>query len=112
MRQNGFVFTPDDISNVSIGSILGAYLRLHIHSMRRREGGPHLTYTPRHAEFNIYPGGHAVARSDFKQPCIPYALTGANRVGFWSGWISPQVVSDDVGSLRLRRFRLEKVYSQ
>ncbi|KAK0632307.1 hypothetical protein B0T14DRAFT_573791 [Immersiella caudata] len=43
--------------------------------------------------FNFYPGGHRVARAEFKQPCIPYEYTGAGKRGFWTGIFSPQVIS-------------------
>ncbi|KAH8885062.1 hypothetical protein GQ53DRAFT_770268 [Thozetella sp. PMI_491] len=79
----GFKFTPNEIKNVSIGSIL---------------------------EFRIYPGGHAVARSDFKQPCIPYALTGVNHVGFYSGQISPLVVSDNLPKYSVRVNDTEPIF--
>jgi hypothetical protein len=58
-----------------------------------------LTHLHTFTEFRIYPGGHAVARSDFGYPCIPYELTGLNRVGFYSGEISPQIITNDVSPL-------------
>lgn len=43
--------------------------------------------------FNFYPGGHRVARAEFKSPCIPYEYTGSNKKGFWSGVFTPQVIT-------------------
>lgn len=43
--------------------------------------------------FNFYPGGHRVARAEFKQSCIPYEYTGPNKKGFWSGIYNPQVIT-------------------
>ncbi|KAK3362249.1 extracellular serine-rich protein [Lasiosphaeria hispida] len=44
--------------------------------------------------FNFYPGGHRVARAEYKIPCIPYEYTGANKKGFWSGVFSPQTIQN------------------
>jgi hypothetical protein len=43
--------------------------------------------------FNFYPGGHRVARAEYKQPCIPYEYTGAGKKGFWTGIFAPQVIT-------------------
>jgi len=51
------------------------------------------------AEFRLYPGNHSVARSDFRTPCLPYEYTGSNRQGFFSGFIGPQVITNDVSSV-------------
>ncbi|KAB5581275.1 hypothetical protein GE09DRAFT_937114, partial [Coniochaeta sp. 2T2.1] len=71
----GFKFTPNEIRNASVGDIL---------------------------EFRLYPGNHTVARSDFGSPCLPYEYTGLNRQGFFSGYIGPQVISNDLPRLRVR----------
>ncbi|KAB5515614.1 hypothetical protein GE09DRAFT_576055 [Coniochaeta sp. 2T2.1] len=71
----GFKFTPNEIRNASVGDIL---------------------------EFRLYPGNHTVARSDFGSPCLPYEYTGLNRQGFFSGYIGPQVISNDLPKLRVR----------
>ncbi|KAE9381635.1 hypothetical protein N431DRAFT_551691 [Stipitochalara longipes BDJ] len=42
--------------------------------------------------FRFYPQNHSVARADYMSPCIPYELTGAGRVGFWSGFQPTNVV--------------------
>ncbi|GAB1310366.1 Extracellular serine-rich protein [Madurella fahalii] len=44
--------------------------------------------------FNFYPGGHRVARAEFGYPCIPYENVGVNKVGFYTGIIAPQVISN------------------
>ncbi|KAM7224479.1 hypothetical protein V8F06_000260 [Rhypophila decipiens] len=44
----------------------------------------------------FYPGGHSVARSDFKFPCIPYEYAGLHRTGFWSGTKTPQAATGNV----------------
>lgn len=50
-------------------------------------------------EFRFYPLNHSVARADFKNPCFPYELTGAGKVGFWSGFEPINVVTSDVSSV-------------
>lgn len=37
-----------------------------------------------------------MVRAEYKYPCIPYEDTGPNKVGFYSGQISPDVISDNV----------------
>ncbi|KAK3394161.1 hypothetical protein B0H63DRAFT_38222 [Podospora didyma] len=63
---NGFSFEPKQV-NASVGDTI---------------------------RFNFYPGAHRVSRAEYKFPCIPYEYTGANKVGFWSGIIAPQVISN------------------
>ncbi|KAM7207654.1 hypothetical protein V8F20_001921 [Naviculisporaceae sp. PSN 640] len=46
--------------------------------------------------FVFYPGGHAVARSSFKFPCIPYEYAGLHRTGFWTGPKTPQAATGNV----------------
>lgn len=53
----GFKFTPQEISNVSIGDTVN---------------------------FEFFPPDHSVARADFGSACVPYEYTGKNRTGFWS----------------------------
>ncbi|KAK3942717.1 hypothetical protein QBC46DRAFT_242562, partial [Diplogelasinospora grovesii] len=65
---NGFTYTPNQV-NASVGDTI---------------------------RFNFYPGGHTVARAEFEHPCIPYEYTGPNKVGFFSGNISPQVISNNL----------------
>ncbi|KAB5579978.1 hypothetical protein GE09DRAFT_421383 [Coniochaeta sp. 2T2.1] len=71
----GFKFTPSITPNASVGDIL---------------------------EFRLYPGGHAVARSNFTTPCLPYEYTGANRAGFFSGYIGPQIFTGDAPKFQVR----------
>ncbi|KAJ5032552.1 uncharacterized protein L3040_009153 [Drepanopeziza brunnea f. sp. 'multigermtubi'] len=52
-------------------------------------------------EFRFYPLNHSVARADFRSPCFPYELTGAGRVGFWSGFEPVNVVTSDPPIFRL-----------
>ncbi|KAF2855312.1 hypothetical protein T440DRAFT_464587 [Plenodomus tracheiphilus IPT5] len=52
-----FKFTPQEISNVSVGDTVN---------------------------FEFYPPDHSVARADFGSACVPYEYTGKNRTGFWS----------------------------
>jgi len=49
--------------------------------------------------FRFYPQNHSVARADYMSPCIPYELTGAGRVGFWSGFEPINVVLSNVSFL-------------
>jgi len=45
------------------------------------------------AEFRFYPQNHSVVKAGFgAEPCIPYEMTGAGFVGFWSGWMPVKVV--------------------
>ncbi|KAG4031554.1 hypothetical protein MFRU_009g03170 [Monilinia fructicola] len=46
-------------------------------------------------EFRFYPQNHSVARSEYKNPCIPYEVTGINKQGFWSGFHPINVVLND-----------------
>ncbi|KAH9878771.1 hypothetical protein IAQ61_002045 [Plenodomus lingam] len=55
--NGGFRFTPQEISNVSIGDTIN---------------------------FEFWPPDHSVARADFGSACVPYEYTGKNRTGFWS----------------------------
>ncbi|CAK7210879.1 hypothetical protein SBRCBS47491_000927 [Sporothrix bragantina] len=71
----GFTFSPNNLSNVAVGSII---------------------------EFNFYPGNHSVVRSAYKFPCIPYEDTGPNRVGFFSGFLDTNVYSSDGPKYRVR----------
>ncbi|KAK1829824.1 hypothetical protein QBC39DRAFT_355448 [Podospora conica] len=43
--------------------------------------------------FSFYPTGHRVARAEFKNPCIPYEMTGALKKGFYSGVFNPNVIT-------------------
>ncbi|EUC48972.1 hypothetical protein COCMIDRAFT_33641 [Bipolaris oryzae ATCC 44560] len=59
----GFKFTPQEISNVSVGDIVS---------------------------WEFYPPDHSVARAEFGSACVPYEETGKDKVGFWSGtqWVN------------------------
>ncbi|OCK72987.1 hypothetical protein K432DRAFT_411133 [Lepidopterella palustris CBS 459.81] len=37
-------------------------------------------------EFDFYPANHSVVRAEYQYPCIPYELTGTDKVGFFSGF--------------------------
>ena len=64
----GFVFKPNELTNVSVGDII---------------------------TFEFYPPDHSVARAEFGIPCSPYEYTDKGKVGFWSGtqWVN---TTDDV----------------
>ncbi|KAF4635565.1 hypothetical protein G7Y89_g2531 [Cudoniella acicularis] len=70
----GLVFTPNSVT-ASVGDII---------------------------EFRFYPLNHSVARADYKDPCIPYELTGPGRIGFWSGFFPLNVVPTDPPFFRVR----------
>ncbi|KAF3031649.1 hypothetical protein E8E12_002204 [Didymella heteroderae] len=53
----GFVFSPNELTNVSVGDTV---------------------------TFEFYPPDHSVARAEFGVPCSPYEYTGKGKVGFWS----------------------------
>ncbi|KIX00901.1 uncharacterized protein Z518_09966 [Rhinocladiella mackenziei CBS 650.93] len=38
------------------------------------------------AEFDFYPTNHSVIRAEYEYPCVPYELTGVDKVGFFSGF--------------------------
>ncbi|CAA9963590.1 hypothetical protein P3342_010096 [Pyrenophora teres f. teres] len=59
----GFKFTPQEISNVSVGDIV---------------------------TWEFFPPDHSVARAEFGSACVPYEDTGKDKVGFWSGtqWVN------------------------
>lgn len=86
-----FNYTPQEVKNAAVGDIIGL------------QGPPRyaitFSYLPSFSEFRFYPGGHTVVRAEFGHPCIPYSYTGANKVGFYSGLKSPQVISDNVSFL-------------
>jgi hypothetical protein len=46
-------------------------------------------------EFNFYPANHSVVRAEYGFPCIPYEMTGNNKVGFFSGFNAVDKVLDD-----------------
>ncbi|KAL1879930.1 hypothetical protein VTK73DRAFT_6626 [Phialemonium thermophilum] len=71
----GFNYTPAEIKGVSVGDVI---------------------------EFRFYPGGHTVVRAEYGYPCIPYELTGANKIGFFSGQKSPQVISNNLPTFQVR----------
>ncbi|MCJ1344977.1 hypothetical protein MMC31_003182 [Peltigera leucophlebia] len=45
--------------------------------------------------FKFYPTGHGVARAEWHHPCVPYELSGRNKVGFYSGLRPVDVVLAD-----------------
>ncbi|CAK7205947.1 hypothetical protein SEUCBS139899_008727 [Sporothrix eucalyptigena] len=79
----GFNFSPNNLTNVDVGSII---------------------------EFNFCPGNHSVVRSAFKFPCIPYEDTGPNRIGFFSGFQDTNVYSSDGPKYRVRVNDTEPIF--
>ena len=59
----GIKFTPQEISNVSVGDVV---------------------------TWEFFPPDHSVARAEFGSACVPYEDTGKDKVGFWSGtqWVN------------------------
>ena len=47
-------------------------------------------------EFQFFPPNHSVARAEYEHPCVPYELTGEDKVGFFSGFMAVDTVLDDV----------------
>ena len=47
-------------------------------------------------EFQFFPPNHSVARAEYEYPCVPYELTGKDKVGFFSGFMAISAVLDDV----------------
>lgn len=79
----GFNFSPNNLTNVAVGSII---------------------------EFNFYPGNHSVVRSAYKFPCIPYEDSGPNRVGFFSGYLDTNVYASDGPKFRVRVNDTEPIF--
>ncbi|KAL1895857.1 hypothetical protein Sste5346_004954 [Sporothrix stenoceras] len=79
----GFSFSPNNLTNAAVGSII---------------------------EFNFYPGNHSVVRSAYKFPCIPYEDSGPNRVGFFSGYMDTNVYSSDGPKFRVRINDTEPIF--
>lgn len=71
----GFKFSPDTVTNASIGDII---------------------------EFRFYPTGHSVVRSEYKYPCIPYEDTGPNKVGFFSGFQNVATITNNGPTFSVR----------
>lgn len=71
----GYKFSPDTVTNASIGDII---------------------------EFRFYPTGHSVVRSEYKYPCIPYEDTGPNKVGFFSGFQNVATITNNGPTFSIR----------
>ncbi|KAB8302588.1 hypothetical protein EYC80_005966 [Monilinia laxa] len=61
------------------------------HTVSVGAGG--LEFTPKELSANV--SDVIVARSEYKNPCIPYEVTGINKQGFWSGFHPINVVLND-----------------
>ncbi|KAG9244717.1 hypothetical protein BJ878DRAFT_55859 [Calycina marina] len=61
-------------------------------------------------EYRFYPQNHSVGRAAFKQPCIPYEVTGTGRIGFWSGFFPTQLVLSDPPKFQIRVNDTEPVF--
>jgi hypothetical protein len=48
--------------------------------------------------FQFFPKNHSVVRAEYEYPCIPYEMTGRDKVGFFSGFQPVDLVLDDVCS--------------
>ncbi|PSK57895.1 hypothetical protein B9Z65_9097 [Elsinoe australis] len=46
--------------------------------------------------FEFYPLNHSVVRADYRYPCVPYESTGANREGFFSGFLPVNTITDNM----------------
>ncbi|KAF1834022.1 hypothetical protein BDW02DRAFT_579891 [Decorospora gaudefroyi] len=46
-------------------------------------------------EFAFYPVNHSVVRAEYGYPCIPYEMTGPDKVGFFSGFHAVSTVLSD-----------------
>lgn len=47
-------------------------------------------------EFNFFPDNHSVVRAEYGYPCIPYELTGVDKIGFFSGFKPVDTIVPDV----------------
>ncbi|KAL5465247.1 hypothetical protein PMIN06_000729 [Paraphaeosphaeria minitans] len=70
------------------------YLQRTSHVPQAESEGIMLTHT-QIIEFDFYPVNHSVVRAEYEHPCIPYEMTGRDKVGFWSGFLAPDAVLDD-----------------
>ncbi|KAI7789004.1 hypothetical protein LA080_005108 [Diaporthe eres] len=70
----GYKFTPQ-VTNASVGDII---------------------------RFRFYPTGHSVVRAEYKYPCIPYEYTGANKIGFFSGFENVATITNDGPTFEVR----------
>ncbi|RVX75231.1 hypothetical protein B0A52_00583 [Exophiala mesophila] len=52
-------------------------------------------------EFAFYPTNHSVIRAEYKFPCIPYELTGIDKVGFDSGFRVTDAILPEPDTFRL-----------
>ncbi|PMD16996.1 hypothetical protein NA56DRAFT_708213 [Hyaloscypha hepaticicola] len=77
-----FKFTPNEV-NASVGDII---------------------------EFRFYPTNHSVARAEYLFPCIPYEVTGANKVGFWGGFKPIYIVGVDQLEYQIRINDTEPIF--
>ncbi|KIW75170.1 hypothetical protein Z517_11942 [Fonsecaea pedrosoi CBS 271.37] len=48
-----------------------------------------------YVEFDFYPLNHSVVRAEYMYPCIPYELTGVDKVGFYSGFHPVDAILSD-----------------
>ncbi|OAP58447.1 hypothetical protein AYL99_07537 [Fonsecaea erecta] len=48
-----------------------------------------------YVEFDFYPLNHSVIRAAYMYPCVPYELTGPDRVGFFSGFYPVDAILGD-----------------
>jgi hypothetical protein len=53
-------------------------------------------------EYQFYPTNHSVVRSLFGYPCIPYEDTGADRIGFFSGFMPVDTILPDPPTYTIR----------
>lgn len=47
-------------------------------------------------EFNFFPDNHSVVRAEYGYPCIPYELTGVDKIGFFSGFKPVDTIEPNV----------------
>ncbi|KAF2146015.1 uncharacterized protein K452DRAFT_315280 [Aplosporella prunicola CBS 121167] len=53
-------------------------------------------------QFNFYPANHSVVRAEYLYPCIPYEMTGADKVEFFSGFQPVDAILDDPPTYTIR----------
>ncbi len=57
----------------------------------------------RATDFQFYPTNHSVVRAEYHSPCIPYELTGRDKVGFFSGYHPVDAILDNASDGSLAR---------
>ena len=93
-KQGGFTFVPDVIQ-AAVGDTIGMSCNQHCRqALKLRK-----LICP---EYDFYPTNHSVVRAEYGYPCIPYELTGVDKVGFFSGFKQVDAILQDPPKFSVR----------